>query len=95
MNAQPADLENLAAAFFQHLAYDPSCEYGAIGIDCKRPFGNRDVEADVLEIIGLEPDERDGNEPCWSDAQREYARQLYQVELVPYLRMRWQILHDQ
>jgi hypothetical protein len=28
------------------------CEYGAPGIDCKRPYGNSSVEFDIAEILG-------------------------------------------
>lgn len=28
------------------------CEYGAPSIDCKRPYGNSDVEYDIAEILG-------------------------------------------
>lgn len=28
------------------------CEYGAPSIDCKRPYGNGDVERDIAEILG-------------------------------------------
>lgn len=27
------------------------CEYGAPAIDCKRPYGNSSVEADIIEIL--------------------------------------------
>jgi len=27
------------------------CETGAPGLDCKRPYGNSDVEGDVCEIL--------------------------------------------
>jgi hypothetical protein len=30
------------------------CEFGSPAIDCKRPFGNSDVVADVNEILGVE-----------------------------------------
>lgn len=33
------------------------CEYGAPGIDCKRPYGNSDVEYDIAEILKWEIDE--------------------------------------
>lgn len=81
-------LERLATAFFDNLQID-DCEYGAIGVDCKRPFGNSDVEADILEIIGQEPDGDDGDGPCWSSEQREYASTLYRDDLIPFLRRRW------
>jgi hypothetical protein len=85
----PEDLKKLAGAFFQNLAYDPSCEYGSVGVDCKRPFGNSDVEGDVLEIIGATEEGDDGHDKCWSRNQREYASALYQEHLVPYLREQW------
>ena len=83
------DLAFLANAFFQNLEYDPHWEYGAIGVDCKRPFGNSDVEGDVLNIIGAEMEGDDGEDKCWSSGQREYAADLYQRRLVPYLKARW------
>ena len=38
------------------------CEYGAPAIDSKRPYGNSDVETDIVEILGweYEEDEWDG-----------------------------------
>lgn len=89
MNKQQEDLAKLADAFFQHLYYDPSCEYGSIGLDCKRPFGNGDVESDVLRIIGAKPEGDDGHDKCWASHQREYAASLYQEHLAPYLRAEW------
>lgn len=31
-----------------------ACEYGAPAIDCKRPYGNSDVEADMMEMFGVD-----------------------------------------
>lgn len=36
------------------------CEYGAPAIDCKRPYGNGDVEGDVAEILGWTVSADDG-----------------------------------
>jgi hypothetical protein len=36
------------------------CEFGAPAIDCKRPYGNSDVVADIGEILGYE-------EEYWQD----------------------------
>ena len=33
------------------------CEYGAAEIDCKRPYGNGDVERDIARILGWPVDE--------------------------------------
>jgi hypothetical protein len=77
----------LEKAFFQNLQRD-NCEYGAIGVDCKRPFGNSDVEGNILEIIGAEMDGDDGEDPCWSSAQRDYAALLYD-NLIPWLQAKY------
>ena len=84
-----ADLAKLADAFFRNLEYDPDCEYGSIGVNCKRPFGNSDVEGDILEIIGAVMEGNDGEDDCWSRHQRQYAASLYQEQLVPYLQAEW------
>jgi len=53
------------------------CEYEAPTIDCKRPYGNSDVESDILEIIGAKFLEE------WTEQQREHARKLHkEMELV-------------
>lgn len=83
------DLKKLANAFYKNLLFDDSCEYGYVGLDCKRPFGNSDVESDILEIIKWEPIGDDGYEPCYSSKQLEYARDLYVADLIPYLKKQW------
>lgn len=47
------------------------CEYGAPSIDCKRPYGNSDVEGDVAEILGWPVDEDDG---LTAEQSKEAAR---------------------
>jgi hypothetical protein len=76
MELKPEDMLKLEKAFFQNLQRD-NCEYGGIGIDCKRPFGNSDVEGDILELIGATPAGDDGYSECWSRAQHEYAAAMY------------------
>ena len=83
------DLRLLADAFFQNLEYSDWAEYGSVGVDCKRPFGNSDVEADILEIVGWSPLGQEDGEDFYSDEQRDYARDLYCEKLVPYLRKSW------
>lgn len=51
-----------------------SYEYGAPAIDCKRPYGNSDVEKDILEILGL-PYPEDGELP---EHLSDYARQIHE-----------------
>lgn len=79
---KPNDLEKLADAFFANLRTG-NVEYGGWGLDDKRPFGNSDVEGDILEIIGWEPEKNDSYE------QREYASELY-AELGDYVAAEWQ-----
>jgi hypothetical protein len=87
VNKQDQDMYNLSQAFFANLQRD-SCEYGAIGVDCKRPFGNSDVEGDILEIIGAEREGDDGDDVCWSSEQRQYAANLY-CSLIPWLQQKY------
>lgn len=79
------DLKKLANAFFAELCM-LEWEYGGIGLDPKRPFGNSNVERDILELLDCEPDGDDGEPESFSSEQREYARQLYRDKLIPYLR---------
>lgn len=89
MELKKRDLNKLEKAFFDHLRYD-DIEYGGLGIDPKRPFGNSDVEGDILEdILEEKPAGDDGyGDYCWSTAQREYARKLY-FALGDYLREKY------
>ena len=81
------DLNSLADAFFDNLVRD-NCEYGGIGVDSKRPFGNSDVSGDILEIIGAEPQGDDGNSTCFSSSQNSYADSLYD-DLIEHLQKCW------
>jgi hypothetical protein len=76
MNIDPKDMEKLEKAFFKNLQRD-DCEYGGIGIDCKRPFGNSDIPGDILDLIGAYPEGDDGESACWSIKQRAYAVYMY------------------
>ena len=82
------DLLKLEAAFFENLERNDYCEYGGIGLDDKRPFGNSDVPGDILKIIGQEKEGDDGDEACWSSFQRTYANKLYD-SLVDHLKSRY------
>ena len=79
------DMRKLAKAFFDNLVREERCEFGGIGLDDKRPFGNSSVEEDILEIIGVEMEGDDGEDKCWSSDQREYALNLY-ANLIPWLK---------
>lgn len=89
MRDEQKDLRRLAGRFFDELMILP-WEYGAPGLDPKRPFGNSDVECDILDdVLGAEPEGDDGGGPCFSSAQRQYARSLYLSKLIPYLQAKW------
>lgn len=83
-------LDALCTAFFENIEFDGSCEFGSIGLDCKRPFGNSCVEIDIMHIIGLHDSY---SEIYDDDDQREeydrYARELYCEKLLPYLKKKW------
>lgn len=84
MRDEQQDLKILAKAFFNNLTIT-TCEFGGIGLDCKRPFGNSDAEGDILEILKWEPEGDDGYDKCYSSTQREYAYSLYHEKLIPFL----------
>jgi hypothetical protein len=88
MRDEQKDLKRLADAFFAELCM-LEWEYGGIGLDPKRPFGNSDVDADMLELLDMEPEGDDGDGPCFSSTQRDYVADLYREKLIPYLRKRW------
>ena len=77
-------LNKLADAFFKNLIFDSGTEFGYVGLDCKRPFGNSYVEGDILKIIEL-PEPENG----FTEEQEQYARILYCEKLIPYLKGMW------
>jgi hypothetical protein len=70
-------LAKLEVEFFNNVELHEGCYHGYIGTDAKRPFGNQDVEDDILEIIGATMEGDDGDGPCWSSKQRKYAMELF------------------
>lgn len=82
-------LRLLAIAFYHALEFLDPYNVGSPMLDCKRPFGNSGYEADILEIIEAEPEEKEEDGDgymVWSKAQYDYARELYTVHLTPYLK---------
>lgn len=88
MRNKSKDLKKLADAFYKNLEITP-WEYGGIGLDPKRPFGNSDVPEDMLKIIEWKKEGRDDEGPCYTDYQIEYVDNLYKKDLIPFLRRRW------
>jgi hypothetical protein len=84
MKLRLSDMNKLEKAFFRNLTFvDGDYTQGGIGLDSKRPFGNSNVEGDILEIIDASYGE-DG----WSEEQYEYAQELYRG-LVPHLKRKY------
>lgn len=84
MKLRLSDMNKLEQAFFQNLKFvDGDYTQGGIGLDCKRPFGNSNVEGDILEIVGASCGE-DG----WSDEQYDYAQELYRA-LISHLQRKY------
>jgi hypothetical protein len=82
-------LRLLAVAFYEGIEFIEGAGAGSPGLCTKRPFGNSGYEADILEIIGAEPEEKEEDGDgymVWSSEQYEYARKLYAQELTPYLK---------
>lgn len=52
------------------------CDYGAPSIDCKRPYGNSDVEEDICEILGKEKNDVD-YESEYLTKYSKYASKLH------------------
>ena len=51
------------------------CEFGAPAIDCKRPYGNSDVIADIAEILEVPDDQwRDEDEDAFPDAEEAFTK---------------------
>lgn len=85
-------LEKLADAFFENMDYNGDCEFGSIGVDCKRPFGNSYVERDILEIIELEDDFNTVLEDKYAREEYErYARELYCQMLPNFIKEKWKM----
>lgn len=81
------DMLKMERAFFANLQID-NCEYGGIGLNSKRPFGNSDATGDILELIGAVPEGDDGYGACWSSKQNEYADGLY-GDLIEWLQRKY------
>jgi len=93
MRNEEQDLQILANAFFKELTII-NMEYGGIGLDPKRPFGNSDVERDMLELLECKPEGDDGEAECFSSKQREYVEILYREKLIPFLRDQMKLKND-
>ena len=78
------DMLALEKAFFKNLQVGDA-EYGGIGLDDKRPFGNSNVTWDILGIIGHAYDDEENG---YSDEAEAYADGLYDA-LIPHLQNKY------
>jgi hypothetical protein len=85
MRDRNSDIKKIADAVVANLGFIDA-EFGGIGIDCKRPFGNSMAWFDLFEIIGLEPDREDGD---YSEEWFDYVSDIYRREVLPYIQKRW------
>lgn len=79
------DLNALEQAFWENVERQDDCEYGSIGLDCKRPFGNSYVQGDILEIIGKKPENEDEG---FTEEDQQYADYLY-TNLADFMRAKY------
>lgn len=80
-----ADMKTLAVAFFENLERD-NCEYGGWGVDSKRPFGNSDVDGDIIDMLFEDDDDKVYNDQRREDEDlRNYVKGLYD-DLGEYLK---------
>ena len=86
---QKDDLKKLADAFYKNLEITP-WEFGGIGLDPKRPFGNSDSCRNMLKIIGWKPEGKNEDEP-YTEKQVDYVYNLYPKRLIPFLQKNWKI----
>ena len=63
------------------------CEYGAPAIDCKRPYGNSDVEGDIAEILGWQLIKDNHGDELLSQEQGSKANELHNdlLEIIPQI----------
>ena len=55
-----------------------NCEFGAPAIDCKRPYGNGDVERDIARILGWKIEEDEDGDVELSNDQLKIANKLHE-----------------
>lgn len=86
---KPEHIKLLVRANWQFI----DCEYGAPAIDCKRPYGNSDVEEDIANILGWKLFENKYGEKQISKEQSDTARKLHKelVEVIPEIIRRFNL----
>lgn len=78
-DVQEFELKQVHLDLLQNTFIDwEDCEYGAPSIDCKRPYGNSDVEDDIAEIIKLKKKGNwDYSEECWNEKASHFLSDLH------------------
>lgn len=57
------------------------CEYGAPAINCKRPYGNSDVEEDIITVLGWWPEGVDEEDDVFIESP-EYRKLCIRAEQI-------------
>lgn len=60
-----------------NVGYENHCEFGAPEIDPKRPYGNSQVYYDIGEILGIEAECGDPEDPEFTDEQEQQMLKLH------------------
>ena len=63
------------------MSYSGYCEWGHVGLDCKRPFGNGDLVGDMAKILGIEPGPTDDGEEHWPPGTHDKMVRMFEDEL--------------
>ena len=61
--------------------YSGHGEWGYVGLDCKRPFGNGDLVGDMATILGVDPVAPDDEEEHWPPGTSDKMVKMFKEEL--------------
>ncbi len=64
-----------------NVCFDPNCEWGSVGLNCKRPFGDSDLITSMAKILEVTPVETDDEEVHWPKNTSSRMKKLYEEEL--------------
>ena len=70
--------EHLALLPHQWFDYHEDYEFGAAGVDQKRPYGNSDVYGDIAEHLGIEGDKDSWGDEYYTPEQQAHMLKVHQ-----------------
>ena len=80
------DMLILADEFIRGLVENEYLEYGLY--NRKRPFGNPDIQSDILEMLDVMPPKKFGD---YTQEERDYAQALY-LALGSFIMQEWEAM---